>query len=54
VLKMRGSDHDKDIRQFSITPRGVEVQSRFEGQEGILSGSPHRMAASFIEAFVRR
>jgi circadian clock protein KaiC len=54
VLKMRGSDHDKDIRQFAITGQGIQVQSRFEGQEGIMSGNPHRMADSFIEAFVRR
>ena len=54
VLKVRGSDHAKDIRQFEVTPSGIEVRSRFEGREGILSGSPHRMADSFVEAFVRR
>ncbi|HEC33230.1 MAG TPA: ATPase [Chloroflexi bacterium] len=54
VLKMRGSDHDKDIRQFAITAKGIEVQSKFEGREGIMSGSPRRMADSFVEAFVRR
>ncbi|MBI1878860.1 MAG: ATPase [Chloroflexi bacterium] len=54
VLKMRGSDHAKDIRQFDITGQGFEVQSKFEGREGILSGSPRRMAESFVEAFVKR
>jgi circadian clock protein KaiC len=54
VLKMRGSDHAKDIRQYDITAQGFEVQSKFEGQEGILSGNPRRMAASFVEAFVKR
>jgi len=55
VLKLRGSDHAKDIRRFQITSKGIEVQARFEGQEGIMSGSPHRtMAESFVEAFVRR
>jgi circadian clock protein KaiC len=54
VLKLRGSDHAKDIRQFEITPSGIEVRSKFEGREGIMSGSPRRMAESFIEAFVRR
>ncbi len=54
VLKMRGSDHDKDIRQFDITSRGIEVRSRFEGHEGIMSGSARRMADSFVQAFVRR
>ena len=28
VLKLRGSDHDKDIRQFAITPRGIDVRAR--------------------------
>jgi circadian clock protein KaiC len=51
VLKLRGSDHAKDIRQFEITSRGLEIMSRFEGQEGILSGSPRSMAKAFDEAF---
>jgi circadian clock protein KaiC len=54
VLKLRGSDHAKDIRQFEITSQGIEIMSRFEGQEGILSGSPRRMAEAFIEAFGRK
>jgi circadian clock protein KaiC len=51
VLKLRGSDHAKDIRQFEITDQGLEIMSKFEGQEGILSGSPRRMADAFVEAF---
>jgi circadian clock protein KaiC len=51
VLKLRGSDHAKDIRQFEITPQGIEIMSRFEGREGILSGSPRRMSDAFVEAF---
>lgn len=54
VLKLRGSDHAKDIRQFEITSQGIEIKSRFEGQEGILSGSPRRMAEAFVEAFGRK
>lgn len=55
ILKLRGSDHDKDIRQFEITPRGIEVQARFEGREGIMSGSPHlSMADSFVRAFIKK
>ncbi len=54
VLKLRGSDPAKDIRQFEVTPTGIRVLSKFEGREGIMSGSPRRMAESFIEAFVRR
>ncbi|MGQ9515761.1 MAG: RAD55 family ATPase [Anaerolineae bacterium] len=54
VLKLRGSDHAKDIRRFEITPHGIEVQSKFEGREGIMSGSPRRMADYFEQAFVKR
>ena len=54
VLKMRGSNHDKGIRQFEITSRGIEVRTPFEGREGIMSGSPRRMVDSFVQAFVRR
>ncbi len=54
VLKMRGSDHAKDIRQYRITAGGFEVQAKFEGQEGILSGNPRRMAEAFGRAFVNR
>jgi circadian clock protein KaiC len=54
VLKMRGSDHDKGIRQFEITSRGIEVRTPFEGREAIMSGSPRRMVDSFVRAFVQR
>ncbi len=55
VLKLRGSDHAKDIRQFEITPHGIEVQAKFEGREGIMSGSPRlSMADSFVRAFVKK
>jgi circadian clock protein KaiC len=54
VLKMRGSDHDKAIRRYRITGRGVEIESRFEGYEGIMSGTARKTGAqAFIEAFKR-
>jgi circadian clock protein KaiC len=51
VLKLRGSDHAKDIRQFRISNQGIEIMSKFEGQEGIMSGSPRRMVEAFEQAF---
>jgi circadian clock protein KaiC len=51
VLKLRGGDHAKDIRQYEITGQGIEIMSKFEGREGIMSGSPRRMAEAFMEAF---
>lgn len=40
VLKMRGSDHDKSLREFRITSAGLEVLEPFEGMQGILTGTP--------------
>lgn len=40
VLKMRGSWHDKDIREYSIDGTGMHVREPFRGINGILSGNP--------------
>ena len=53
VLKLRGSNHAKDIRQFTITKDGIVVQDKFVGREGIMSGSPRSMAEAFRKAFPR-
>jgi circadian clock protein KaiC len=51
ILKMRGSDHDKSLREYYIDGSlGFVVQSPFENFEGILSGSAHRTSG---EAFVK-
>jgi len=41
ILKLRGSDHQKDIRRFAITCHGIDVASTFTGREGIMSGITH-------------
>jgi circadian clock protein KaiC len=52
ILKMRGTDHDKAIRRYEITGHGIEVLSRFEGYEGIMSGLGRKTGAqAFMEAF---
>jgi len=38
VLKMRGSMHDKDIREFTIDGHGMHIGKPFRGISGILSG----------------
>jgi circadian clock protein KaiC len=43
VLKMRGSDHVKEIRRYQIQKGGIHVTGVFEDQEAILSGTPHRV-----------
>ncbi len=39
VLKMRGSMHDKDIREFTIDDNGMHVGRPFRNLAGILSGN---------------
>jgi circadian clock protein KaiC len=52
VLKMRGSQHAKDIRQFYIGPKGIVIQEKFLGRQGVMSGSPTKTEAdTFVEAF---
>ena len=42
VLKMRGSDHAKEIRCYEIGSGGLTVLGVFDGREGLFSGIPHR------------
>ncbi|MFQ6133154.1 MAG: ATPase domain-containing protein [Armatimonadota bacterium] len=40
VLKTRGSNQDKTLRRYEITPQGVEILGPFEGYGNIISGAP--------------
>jgi circadian clock protein KaiC len=52
VLKMRNSEHDKEIREFEITSKGIEVKLPFSKYESVLSGSPRKSLEERIsEAF---
>jgi circadian clock protein KaiC len=42
VLKMRGSAHDKNIREFTIDAKGLNIGKQFRGVTGILSGNPYQ------------
>ena len=44
VFKMRGSWHDKGIREYDISSDGPNIKSSFRNYEGIISGSPSRIA----------
>jgi circadian clock protein KaiC len=52
VLKMRGSDHDKDIRELIINKKGLEIKLPFSEYSGLMSGSPVKAPSeAFMEAF---
>jgi circadian clock protein KaiC len=40
VLKFRGGDHDRKLRSFEITGKGIIIESEFKGVEGVTSGAP--------------
>ena len=44
VFKMRGSWHDKGIREYTISAQGPEIKESFRNFERIISGSPTRIA----------
>jgi circadian clock protein KaiC len=43
IMKMRGSDHVKEIRRYEIRRGGLVVTGPFEGRENILTGISHRV-----------
>ena len=49
VLKMRGSMHDKDIREFNIDGKGMHIGKPFRNVVGILAGSPNYIAPGEME-----
>lgn len=44
VFKMRGSWHDKGIREYTISANGPEITDSFRNYERIISGSPTRIS----------
>jgi circadian clock protein KaiC len=43
VLKKRTSDFERTLREFRITPDGIEVGEPLTGMRGILRGTPERV-----------
>ena len=46
VFKMRGSWHDKAIREYTICAGCPQIQESFRNLEGIISGSPRRVTSN--------
>ena len=43
VVKMRGGNHSKDIREYKVTPSGLVVGERLTEYKGLISGLPERL-----------
>lgn len=53
VLKMRGSTHEKDIRELVIDNQGMHIGAPFRNVAGILAGNPMQIGASEMERLDR-
>lgn len=49
VLKMRGSRHEKEIRELVIDEEGMHIGHQFRNVAGILAGHPTQIAVSELE-----
>lgn len=49
VLKMRGSQHDKDIREFTIDDNGMHIGRPYRTVMGILAGNPTYVESDEID-----
>lgn len=49
VLKMRGSKHDKDIKEFTIDDQGMHIGKAFRNVTGILAGQPVYLSPTEID-----
>jgi circadian clock protein KaiC len=49
VLKMRGSMHNKDIREFTIDDKGMHIGNAFRNVTGILAGNPQHISPGEME-----
>jgi len=55
ILKSRGIEHDKEIREFEITQQGINVKTSMKGYESVLSGTARKTPADvFKETFGER
>ncbi len=53
VLKMRGSQHDRNIREYSIDSGGMHIGEPFRGISGILSGQFTHSTSSELQTLHR-
>ena len=45
MIKMRGSWHEKEIREYMIDHQGMHIMNVFRGVENIMSGAARSVSA---------
>lgn len=52
IMKMRGSDHDRRLREYQIGPTGIMIKAPFTEYSGLMTGSPTKTSLEkFAETF---
>ena len=52
VMKIRGSPHDRRLREYEIASGGIKVAGSFENYEGLMGGTPTKASSErFAELF---
>jgi circadian clock protein KaiC len=49
ILKMRGSEHEKSIREYTIDSQGMRIGPPFYDVSGILSGNPAYVGSTSVD-----
>jgi circadian clock protein KaiC len=43
IVKLRGSQHSKELRLYEITNQGLIIGTGLTGYEGLMTGTPKRI-----------
>ena len=49
VIKTRGNDHSRSLREYRITSTGITVGESFKGYESVLSGNAKKVNPTLVE-----
>lgn len=49
ILKTRGNDHSKSLREYKITGKGIVIGQTFKGFENVMAGSTRKVGSSLEE-----
>jgi circadian clock protein KaiC len=54
IVKLRGSNHDKAIRELTIGPKGVEIELPFSDYENVMGGSAFKSVRKEVDKFFNK
>jgi circadian clock protein KaiC len=54
IVKMRGGNHSKAIREYTITPAGLVLGEGLAGYRGLVTGTPERTRPAKAEGTTPR